>query len=135
MIFLDTNIFLYAVGAPHPRRSVCADLLRRVGGGSVPAITNTEVVQEILHVYSRRGDRGKGLMVARDIASLFLGLLPVTRKDAFRACDLLQRYPAVGPRDAIHAATMLSNGIEKIASLDPDFDVIREIERVPPERV
>ncbi|MGH9815426.1 MAG: type II toxin-antitoxin system VapC family toxin [Candidatus Acidiferrales bacterium] len=133
MIFLDTNILLYALGAPHALKSVCADLLRRVGAGSVQAITNTEVVQEILHVYSRRGERKKGLAVARDTVALFSDLLSVTRNDAILACDLMRRYPTVGARDAIHAATMFSNGIQRIVSLDPDYDVIREIERIAPQ--
>lgn len=133
-IFLDTNIFLYAAGAPHALKSVCAGLVLRVSRGDLLATTNAEVVQEILHVYARRGGRKNALTLGLNTAALLPNLLPVTRADVLRACDLMDRYRSLSSRDAIHAATMLSNGIEKIVSVDPDFDVIREIERIPPDR-
>ncbi len=132
-IFLDANVFLYASGAPHALKSVCADLLRRATSGTLIATTNAEVIQEILHIHARRGDRNRAVALALEALTAFPNLLPVTRADVLKACDLIDRYSSLSTRDAIHAATMLSNGIEKIVSLDPDFDVIREIERVAPQ--
>lgn len=40
-----------------------------------------------------------------------------------------------GKRDAIHAATMFNNGVEKILSTNPHFDVIHGIQRIAPERL
>jgi hypothetical protein len=135
LIFLDTNIFVYAAGASHAQRPACAAILRGVANGSIRATTNTEVVQEILYLYTRRGERDKGLSLARDIIFLFPELLPVTGHDVLLACDLMRRYAALGPRDAIHAATMLANTISKVASVDEDFDIIGGIQRVSPQSV
>ena len=44
-VFLDTNIFLYAAGGPHPERAACERVLRRVADGSLEATINTEVIQ------------------------------------------------------------------------------------------
>ncbi len=51
------------------------------------------------------------------------------------SCDLLQRYPTLSVRDAVHAGTMLRHGLKTIVSVDPDFDQIREIRRVGPDSV
>jgi len=131
-VFLDTNVFLYAIGGPHPQRDACVKLLLRVGDGSLGATINTEVVQEILFVLTRRGRRRDGLKLARDLTSLFPDLLPVTREDMLSACDLLQRHPRLPVRDAVHAATMLRNNLRLIVSVDPDFDQVAELRRIAP---
>lgn len=132
-VFLDTNVFLYAAGGPHPDREPCVGLLQRVGEGSLEATVNTEVVQELLFVLARRGRHQEGLRLARSVLSLFPGLLPVTREDMLAACDLLERHPRLPVRDAIHAATMLNNGLHTLVSVDSDFDQIAAIRRITPD--
>jgi predicted nucleic acid-binding protein len=134
-IFLDANVFLYAAGAAHPLKAACTDLLHRTATGAITATTNAEVVQEILHIYSRRGGRKNAVALALDTAALFPTLLAVTREDICMACRLMENYHALSSRDAVHVATMLANDITTMVSADPDFDQVREIERVPPERV
>ena len=130
--FLDTNVFLYAAGTAHPEKDACVHVLRRVADGSLEATTNSEVVQEVLYVLVRRGRREDGMALARRVAALFPDLLPVTRDDALGACDLLERYPKLSVRDAVHAASMIRNGIKRVISVDGDFDQIREIRRIEP---
>lgn len=134
-VFLDTNIFLYAAGASHPLRDTCARVLRRVADGSLEATINSEVVQEILYVLARRGRREDGLKLGRNLTALFPDLLPVTRDDMLRTCELLHRYPALSVRDAVHVGTMLRNGLKTVVSVDPDFDQVSEIRRLPPDQI
>jgi len=134
-IFLDTHIFLYAAGAPHPLRDPCAKVLRRVADGTLETTVNTEVLQEILYVLTRRGRGRDAPTLARHVASLFPDLLPVVREDMLTACNLLQQYPRLPVRDAIHAATMLRNGLKTIVSVDSDFDQIPQIQRLTPSAV
>jgi predicted nucleic acid-binding protein len=131
-VFLDTNIFLYAAGRAHPERDACARLLRRVADGSLEATVNTEVLQEILYLLTRRGRRRDALTLARHVETLFPGMLPVTREDMSEGLQLLEAHPGLSVRDAVHAATMLRNGLRTVASVDPDFDQIPEIRRIPP---
>ena len=130
--FLDTNVFLYAAGAQHLQRDACAAVLTRVAAGKLEATVNSEVLQEILHVLSRRGRREDGVILAGHVTALFPDLLPVTRDDILESCNLLRRHPKLPVRDAIHAATMLRNGIKRIISVDKDFDQIPGIRRVSP---
>jgi len=134
-VFLDTNIFLYAAGQAHPQRDACARVLRRVARGALDATANSEVIQEILYVLVRRGRGEDGVALARHVAALFPDPLPVTGEDMRRACDLIERYPKLPVRDAVHAATMLGNGLEQVISVDEDFDQVREIRRVAPDDV
>ena len=134
-VFLDTNIFLYAAGASHPLREPCARVLRRVADGSLDATINSEVVQEILYVLTRRGRRNDALKLAGNLTALFPDLLPVTRDDVAAACDLLRRYPRLSVRDAVHVGTMLRNGLKTVVSVDFDFDQVSEIQRVAPGAV
>lgn len=126
-IFLDANVFFYAVGADHPLRDASQQVLRRVTEGDLLATTNSEVLQEILFVLTRRGLKDRALDLARSTAILLPDILPVTRSDMLTACDLLERYPALRPRDAVHAATMLNNGIDSIMTADTHFDDLEEI--------
>ena len=129
-IFLDTNIFLYAVGAEPALRDASQQILKRVAEGDLVATTNSEVLQEILFVLGRRGRKDEALDLARSAILLFPDLLPVTRSDMLTACELLERYPGLPTRDAIHAATMLNNGIGSILTVDTHFDDIEEITRL-----
>jgi len=131
-VFLDTNIFLYAVGGPHPEREACIELLQRISDGSLDATVSAEIVQEVMFVLGRRGRLRDGLRLARDLVALFPGLFAVTREDMLRACGLLERYPDLPVRDAIHVATMLNNGLHTVVSVDSDFDQVTEVRRVPP---
>jgi uncharacterized protein len=132
LIFIDTNIFLYASGAAHPQRAKCVQVLRSLAEGKIDATINSEVIQEILYVLSRRGKLEDALTLASHISSLFPDLLPVTRNDILEACDLLRLYPHLPVRDAIHVATMIRNGITQIISVDKDFDRIDGIRRIEP---
>jgi predicted nucleic acid-binding protein len=131
-LFVDSNVFHYAAGSDHPYRTACQEVLRRIAGGRIDGITNTEVVQELVYVLERRGRRADGLRLARKVMALFPSLLPVTAADMRTACDLLERHPGVSPRDAIHAATMLGNHIGRIVTTDRHFDLFPGIERLDP---
>jgi len=134
-VFVDTNVFLYAAGRAHPKRDACARVLRKVAEGSLDATVNSEVLQEILYVLSRRGRREDGVALARNVAALFPELLSVTREDMDMAFELALRHPLLPVRDAVHAGTMLRGGLKRVISVDEDFDQIPEIERVDPADV
>ncbi len=133
-VFLDTNIFLYAAGAPHPQKEPCVRVLRQLADGRLVGNTSTEVVQEIIYVLDRRQRRQDGIALARRVVSLFADLLPVRQVEMVRACDLLDRKSALSVRDAVHAATMLNHGLTTIISADQHFDLLQEegIRRVDP---
>ncbi len=135
--FLDTNIFMYAAGEAHPLKAPCVGILRQVAEEALDAVTSTEVLQEILYRYASLGELQRGLRLARLAMDQVGGaVLPVTAPDMRQAFSLLERHgTAIAVRDAVHAATMLNNGLTHLVSADSHFDVIAEITRRDPRRV
>ena len=129
-VFIDSNIPMYVAGREHPLREPSRRFLRRVRDGKVDACTSTEVLQEILYRYSSLGR----LDLAAEVYDLFVEVCPVvlgvTLADTDRARDLV--CGAIGPstRDAVHAAVMLNNDIEWIATFDAGFDDIAGVRRM-----
>lgn len=130
--FLDSSVFLYAAGKPHPLKEPCVAILEAVGRGDLDATASTEVVQEVLYVVSRRGNRRLAADLAESIMDLFPELLPVTAADMRLACRIVGSVEGVPSRDAVHAATMLNNGLVNIVTADRDFDRIPDVRRIPP---
>ncbi len=94
---------------------------------------DVEVLQELLYVYSSRGKRERELLTVGDILVLFPNPVSITKEEIRRAKELMANYDFLAPRDAIHAAAVLTNGFEGLISTDKVFDEIREIKRFEPE--
>ena len=131
-VFLDTNIFLYAIGRASPHRETCRELLEASSDGTLEAVTSTEVLQEILHVRSRRVDIRDAVEAVRAAAGVVREVLPVEGKDVLVACEMIERHPTLGARDALHVAVMKNRAIHLLASVDSDFDVVEEVKRLDP---
>ncbi|HSF39860.1 MAG TPA: type II toxin-antitoxin system VapC family toxin [Thermoanaerobaculia bacterium] len=132
MILLDTNILMYAAGAEHPHKEPSRQYLERIARGEIEAALDAETLQEILHRYKaiRRWPEGGQVY---DLARLIVPVvLPVTAGILDRSRNLLDEYPGLTARDALHAAVALSHGARAICSYDRDFDLIEDLERVEP---
>ena len=120
---------MYVAGRDHPNREPAKRFLQEVRRGHHEAHTSTEVLQEILYRYASL----RRLDLAAEVYDLFVQLcpvvLPVTLADTDRAKALVCGKTAASPRDALHAAVMLNNGVPWIATFDDDFDRIAGIKR------
>jgi predicted nucleic acid-binding protein len=131
-VFVDTAILMYAAGAEHPLRAPCRAIVRAVGARTIDAVTSTEVVQELLHRYAAIGRRSEGTALATATLDLFAPVLPITHALMRRVPELLERYPTLSARDAIHVATCLHEGIAEIVSPDRAFDAVPGLRRIDP---
>ncbi|MEO8177962.1 MAG: type II toxin-antitoxin system VapC family toxin [Deltaproteobacteria bacterium] len=131
-IFLDANIFLYAIGGEGPYREPARAVLEAVGRGKLDGITSSEVLQEILHVRSRGMNVRDAASAVRAAAGLVADVLPVTQEDVLDACRFLDTYLTLGARDALHAAVMKNAGVSVLVSVDRDFDVLPGLKRLDP---
>lgn len=132
MILVDANVFMYAAGTPHPHKAASVAALRRIAAGELEAVTDAEVLQEILHRYRmlRRWEDGKRVYdLARRIVPQ---VLPVSLEVMDEARRLLNRLPRLQARDAVHAAVARVHGAEAILSHDADFDQIPGLRRRDP---
>ena len=72
MIFVDSNIPMYLIGAPHRHKDDARRLLERFVAERIPLVTDAEVFQEILHRYVAidRRDAIKPHLLCRRISSM-----------------------------------------------------------------
>lgn len=122
MIFIDSNVPMYLVGAAHPHNIDAQRLLERCVADGVRLVTDAEVLQEILHRYTaiRRPDAIQPAFDA--LARVVDEVLPVTEADVFRAKDIVLGQPGLSSREALHLAVMERHGISAILSFDRGFD-------------
>lgn len=132
MILIDTNVFMYAAGRPHPHREPSIALLEAVARGEVDAAIDAEVLQEILHRYRAAGRWDDGRRVYDRVRALVPDVLDVGSSTVDRARELLDRYPGLVARDAVHAAAVVEIAADALCTWDADFDAVREIRVVTP---
>lgn len=128
-VFIDSNIPMYVAGREHANREPARNFLQRVQTAKVEACTSTEVLQEILYRYASL----QRLDLVDKVYDMFVEICPVvlsvTLADTDRARDIVCGTKGVSARDAVHAAVMLNNDIEWIATFDTGFDSISGIRR------
>lgn len=132
-VFLDANVPIYAAGGDHPLKEPCARILRVAAEDPRPFVTDSEVLQELLHRYLAQGRWGLGRVVIRAFAEAMQGRIEsVHSEDVLAATELADRHPGVSARDLVHAAVMQRMGVERIISADTDFDRLDDVERLDP---
>jgi predicted nucleic acid-binding protein len=130
VIFVDSNIPMYLVGAPHPHKAGAQRLLELAIGSGERLVTDAEVLQEILHRYVVI-DRRDAIQPAFDaLLGVVDEVLPVTGADVERAKSIVLGRQRLSARDAIHAATMERARIARIMSFDSGFDGLPGVVRL-----
>jgi predicted nucleic acid-binding protein len=132
MILIDTNIVMYAAGAPHPNKGPSARLLEAVARGEVDAIIDTELLQEVLHRCRHIGRWEDGKQVYDLSRQIFEKVISVSPGMLDEARQLMDEFPSLMARDALHAAVAIHEKCTAICSYDSDFDVIWRIKRIEP---
>lgn len=126
---------MYAGGRPHAHKAPSLALLRRVARGEVDAGIDAEVLQEILHRYRSINCWSDGRRVYDFTRRIMTMVLPVTVEVMDGARGLMDSYPQLMARDALHAAVCLHHGVHTFCSYDQDLDVVTGLQRVEPQAV
>ncbi len=130
--FIDANIPMYAAGREHPLKVPSLRVLEAVAKGRIYAVTDVEVLQEILHRYTALHRLPQGIEVCARFLDIMPVVLPITVEHIQQAMDVLVTTPQVKARYALHTAVMRSHGISYIITADRHFDVISDIQRIDP---
>ena len=130
MIFVDSNMPMYLVGASHPHKLDAQRLLESALSTGERLVTDAEVLQEICHRYVAI-NRREAIQPAFDaILQVVDDVLPIGRVDVEDAKDTLLRYPALSARDALHVAIMARHNVTQLMSFDRGFDSYPGIKRL-----
>ena len=118
MIFVDTNVLMYAVGREHPLRQEARDFFIEHAASGEVLVTSAEVLQELLHAYVPVG-RMQALDAALDLARARMGeLWPIEPDDVALARTLLEAHRALGARDLLHLACCMRRGVKRAKTFD-----------------
>jgi predicted nucleic acid-binding protein len=130
---IDTNVFIYAAGRPHEYKQACVRVLDLLVTSELDGKIDTEVIQEVMYVFWNRKEWDKAISMTDRLIRGFASPFAITLDTIRRARDVFAVSPAIGPRDAIHAAVVLEHGLEGIISTDRGFDAIPGITRFDPK--
>jgi uncharacterized protein len=130
MIFIDSNIPMYLVGAAHVHKVDAQRLLERAIAAGERLVTSAEVLQEILHRYVAV-ERRDAIQPALDaVLGVVDEVFPIERADVEQAKRVLDGTPELSARDALHVAVMRRREVSRIMSFDSGFDEVPGIERL-----
>jgi len=130
VIFVDSNIPMYLVGAEHALKPRARRLIEDAVAAGETLCTDAEVLQEILHRYQalHRLDMIDPAFTA--VLGIVDAVFPIELPDVQRARRLLGSDGELSARDALHVAVMQGRDIERVLSFDSGFDGIPGIRRV-----
>ena len=118
MIFVDTNIFVYAVGREHPRRAPAQAFFVDAHRDQLPLYTSAEVLQELLHVYLPPR-RYRELDEAMALASRAMTeVWALEQADVELARQMERLHPTLAARDLCHLASCRRRGVSRIETFD-----------------
>jgi predicted nucleic acid-binding protein len=130
LIFVDSNVPMYLVGAAHPHKSDARRLLERHIAAGERLVTDAEVFQEILHRYVALRRRDAIDAAFQALLGVVDEVVPVELEDVRVARNELRDQERLSARDALHVAIMRRHGVDRILSFDTGFDRVEGIERV-----
>ena len=130
MIFVDSNVPMYLVGAEHPNKARARVLLERAISNGERLVSDAEALQEILHRYVAIARRDAIQPAFDALLGVVDEILRVEQRDVERAKDLVQGLRNLSARDAIHVALMERHGISDILTFDVGFDQVPGIRRL-----
>jgi predicted nucleic acid-binding protein len=122
LIFIDSNIPMYLVGAPHSHKTDAQLLLKKAIADGERMATDAEVLQEILHRYTAIGRRDAIRPALKALLGVVDEVFPVEQLDVLRAAQILEQHQDLSARDALHIAVMERRQLTRIMSFDADFD-------------
>ncbi len=118
MIFVDSNLFVYAVGRSHSLRSEAQKFFLDAATKHTSLVTSAEVLQELLHIYlpvERIETLDNALQLALDsIDQIF----DITADAVIHARMLADDFSYLSARDLIHLSVCKINNITQIKTFD-----------------
>lgn len=137
MIYIDTNIFIYAIEDHRVYGKKCGKIIFDIQDGKISACASVQVLVEIINVLvamnkELKKQKREALDIKRNIELVIS--LPITWFDLdFLTIKKASEYQyGINGADYTHAASMEINSVREIISADKDFDKIDFINRIDP---
>ena len=134
-MYVDTTVFMYAMGGESRFKEACARILRAGATDRAVLVTSAETLQEVLHRYRSIGREADMRITFEAVAAAVRRIISVTAEDmeeARRLGERVSRESGVSARDLVHAAVARRQGLREILTLDAGFGFIPGVVVVDP---
>ncbi len=118
MIFVDSNVFIYAVGRRHPLREEAQRFFLQASEEGKRLVTSAAVLQELLHVYlpvGRMETLDAALTLAIDGVEK---VIPVDSETVMHARNLIAKNPSLTARDLLHLSVCQLHKVKEMMTFD-----------------
>ncbi len=131
MIFVDTNVFMYAVGRPHALHTPAQRFFVEANRSGARLCTSAEVMQELAHVYLPTGRLQTFDATLELMASAAVEVWPLEEADVALARQLHEQYPSLQARDLCHLASCRRRGVREIKTFDQALAAVSGAPSIP----
>lgn len=118
MTFVDSNVFMYAVGRPHPLRAEALAFFLAAYANGTLLYTSAEVLQELAHAYLHVGRRETFDAAMELVSGSGVEVWPLEEGDVLLARQLHERHPELQARDLCYLASCQRRGVGEIMTFD-----------------
>ena len=130
MIYVDSNVPMYLVGAEHPHKRRVVELVPQLLSAHEQLVTSAETFQEILHRYLGLADRLHLNAAYEALEVMVSNVAEIAKGDVDAARAVSGHYPALSSRDCLHVAVMRRIGCTTIWTYDTGFSSVGAIQRI-----
>src|SRR3989344_8560872 len=129
--YIDSNVFIYAAIQEKGIGEASIRILKDIISGKLNAFTSVLTFDEVFWKIKRLASAADALERTHDLL-IFpnLTFLDVKLETIATAHKIIKQF-GLDPRDSIHAACCLLEGVSIIISEDPDFDKLDFLKRKP----
>jgi predicted nucleic acid-binding protein len=118
VIFVDTNVLVYAVGRDHPLREEARAFLENSVAAKEALVTSAEVLQELLHIYLPV-HRDQTLDAALELVEALIPVVwSIEAEDVKLARTLAGNHSGLKARDLLHLACCQRREVSRIKTFD-----------------
>jgi predicted nucleic acid-binding protein len=118
VIFVDTNVFMYAVGRAHPLRDEARSRLFEAVEARMGLVTSAEVLQEMLHAYLAVGRQATLDAAFTLVTGCVDEVWSIQPEDVHLARALDGDHPGLTARDLVHLACCRRRSVTRAMTFD-----------------
>ena len=130
MIYVDSCIPMYLVGAAHPFKDRVIELVPGLIESGGRFVSSAKTFQKTLHRYIAIKAKDKLALAYSALEEMAELVLPVTKRDTDLARYYSAEFPGLSSRDCLHSAPTKNNSISKIWTYDKCFDDVPFLTRI-----
>ena len=128
-MYIDSNIFIFAAINQDENGERCRNIIKLIEEEKISCAASYLIIDEIIWVLKKKIGKKDAITIIKAILSLPIKWLSIDESSIIRMVDILENTN-IDPRDALHIACMLNNGLSTILSEDKDFDRIKNVKRI-----